>query len=122
MDHVTQHMPTAFAFKSSMTEPSRQTQHKPVGILREAKLGDDPYECMRAHPFAAVITRMLSGSWKLEVMHLSPKRQAFGGYANVTVACNLLFRQSLPFAVPQSEQEEKQNLTCSTDQFDSLHV
>lgn len=63
MDHVTQHMPTAFAFQSSVTESSRQTQHKPVGILREAKVGDDLYESIRAHPFAAVITRMLSGSW-----------------------------------------------------------
>ena len=104
MDHVTQHMPTAFPFKSSITESSRQTQCKPVGILRQARLGDDLYEYIRAHPFAAVITRMLSGSQKLTVMHLPPKCQA-----EQLVACMFLFRQSLPFAVPQSEQARKAN-------------
>lgn len=104
MDHVTQHMPTAFPFKSSMTKSSRQTQHKPVGILREARLGHDLHEYIRAHPFAAAVTRMLSGSWKLTVMHLPPKCQA-----EQLVACNLLFRQSLPFAVPQPEQTGKVN-------------
>lgn len=111
MDHVTQHMPTSFPFKNSTTESSRQTQHEPVGILRQARLGDDLYEYIRAHSFAAVITRILSGSWKLTVMHLPPKCQA-----EQLVACNNPF---LLLYLNQSKQE-KQKLTRSTDHFDSF--
>jgi len=115
MHHVTQHTPTAFPFKSSMTESSRRTHHKPLGILREARLGEDLYEYISAHPFAAVITRVLSGSWKLTVLHLPPKCRA-----EQLVACNLLLRQSLSFAVHNQSKKENQNLTCSTDHFDSF--
>lgn len=102
MDHVTQHMPTAFPFKSSKTESSRQTQCKTMGTLREDRLGNDLYKYIWVHPFAAMITRMLFRSWKLTVRPLPPKCQA-----KRLVACNLLFRQSLPSVVPQSEQEGK---------------
>lgn len=102
MNHVTQHMPTAFPFTSNMTESSRQTQCKTMGTLREGGLGNDLYKYIWVHLFAAMITRILFGSWKLTVRPLPPKCKA-----ERLVACNLLYRQSLPFAVPQSEQEVK---------------
>lgn len=118
MDHVTQQMPTAFPFKSSMTESSRQTQRKPVGILRAARLGDDLYEYIRAPPFPCGDHQDFI--WILEVNYYAPTPK-MPGRTEQLVACNLLFRQSLPFAVRQSKGE-KQNLNCCTDQFGSVNV
>lgn len=83
MGHVTQHMPTDYPFKGSMTESSRQTQCKTMGTLREGGLRNDLFKHMWVHLFALMVTRILFVSWK--------------------------FRQSLPSAVPQSEQGGKAN-------------